>query len=123
MNAPTAEGIRQIAAQCRFRPTTVARSLVTRRIHTIGMVVASIVDPFVAEVVSGIEEEPGAHGYSLFLAECSADPEREVKVLQSFEERVEDIMVAALRVGALHTLPLERMRIAMVLLNAGSCAT
>lgn len=34
----------------------VARSLVTRRTNTIGVVVTTIADPFAGEVVSGIEE-------------------------------------------------------------------
>jgi len=118
VNAETAEKIRQIAVQCGFRPSAVARSLATRCTHTIGVVVTSIADPFVAEVVTGIEEEAGAHSYSVFLANCNADPAREVKVVQSFEEqRVDGIVVTASRVGALYASVLERMRIPIVLLN------
>ena len=118
VHAKTAEKIRQIAVQYGFRPNAVARSLATNCTFTIGVVVTTIADPFVAEVVSGIEEEARAHDYSVFLANCNADPEREVKVVQSFEEqRVDGIVVTASRVGALYASVLARMRIPIVLLN------
>lgn len=118
VNAQTAEKIRQLALQYGFRPSAAARSLVTRRTHTIGVVVTTISDPFVAEVVSGIEEEAGARDYSVFLANCNADPEREMKAVQSFEEqRVDGIVVTASRVGALYGAMLQRLQIPIVLLN------
>jgi len=118
VNAKTAERIRRIAAQSGFRASAVARSLATRRTNTIGVVVTSIADPFVAEVVNGIEDKAMAHGYSVFLANCHADPDRELKVVQSFEDRrVDGIVVTASRVGALYAPVLERMRMPIVLLN------
>jgi DNA-binding LacI/PurR family transcriptional regulator len=118
VNFETAEKIRRIAAENGFRASAVARSLATSRTHTIGVVVTSIADPFVAEVVAGIEEEANANNYSVFLANCNADPERELKVVQSFEDRrVDGIVVTASRVGALYARVLESLQIPIVLLN------
>jgi len=118
VNLKTAEKIRQIAVESGYRPSAVARSLVTSRTHTLGVVVTSIADPFVAEVVGGIEEEANAHDYSVFLADSNADPQREVKVVRSFEERrVDGIVVTASRVGALYAPMLSEMQIPIVLLN------
>ena len=118
VNPDTAEKIRRIAADNGFRASAVARSLATSRTNTIGVVVTSIEDPFVAEVVSGIEDEAIAHDYSVFLANCHADPQREMKVVQSFEDRrVDGIVVTASRVGALYASVLEQMHIPIVLLN------
>lgn len=118
VNPETAEKIRRIAAESGFRISAVARSLATSRTNTIGVVVTSIDDPFVAEVVKGIEDEAILHDYSVFLANCHADPEREMKVVHSFEDRrVDGIVVTASRVGALYGSVLERMHIPIVLLN------
>ena len=118
VNPETAEKIRRIAAENGFRASAVARSLATSRTDTVGVVVTSIADPFVAEVVAGIEEEAIAKNYSVFLANCNADPERELKVVQSFESRrVDGIVVTASRVGALYARVLEQLRIPIVLLN------
>lgn len=118
VNRDTADKIRRIAEDNGFRASAVARSLATSRTATLGVVVTSISDPFVAEVVDGIEDEAIAHNYSVFLANCHADPDREVKVVESFEDRrVDGIVVTASRVGALYGSQFERMRIPIVLLN------
>lgn len=118
VNPETAEKIRRIASESGFRASAVARSLATSRTNTIGVVVTSIDDPFVAEVVKGIEDEAILHDYSVFLANCHADPEREMKVVHSFEDRrVDGIVVTASRVGALYGPVLEKMHIPIVLLN------
>lgn len=118
VNRETAERIRSIACEMGYRPSAVARSLVTRKTKTIGVVVTTIADPFIAEVVSGIEEVANDHGYSVFLANCNADPEREVKVVHSFHERrVDGILVTASRVGALYMPLLSEMKVPIVLIN------
>ncbi|MEK6320862.1 MAG: LacI family DNA-binding transcriptional regulator [Acidobacteriota bacterium] len=114
----TAERIQQIAREKGYRPSAVARSLVTRRTKTIGVVVTRIADPFIAEVVSGIEEVANDHDYSVFLANSNAHPDREVKVVHSFHERrVDGILVTASRVGALYMPLLAEMRVPTVLIN------
>ena len=118
VNPETAERIRRIAVESGYRPSAVARSLVTSKTHTVGVVVTSIADPFVAGVVAGIEDEANAHEYSVFLANSNADPAREIKVVRSFEERrVDGIIVTASRVGALYADVLSQVRIPVVLLN------
>ncbi len=114
----TAEKIQRIARESGYRASAVARGLVTQRTKTIGVVVTSIADPFVSEVVDGIEECCNQHGYSVFLANSNADPDRERKVVQSFSERrVDGIVVTSSRVGALYIPLLSEMRVPIVLVN------
>lgn len=118
VNEETAGRIRKLAEQAGYRPSAAARSLVTRRSATIGVVVTSIADPFAAEVVLGIEEAANEHDYSVILANSNAQPEREVKVVRSFEERrVDGIIVTSSRVGASYAESLSRTRVPIVLLN------
>ncbi len=114
----TREKIERIAAESGYRASAVARSLATRRTMTVGVVVTTIADLFTAGVVGGIEECAGDHGYSVLLANSHTDPEREIRVVRSFEERrVDGIVVTASRVGALHVPLLSQMRVPIVLLN------
>ncbi len=118
VNRETAVRIRQIARDMGYRPSAVARSLVTRKTKTVGVVVTTIADPFIAEVISGVEGIANVYGYSVFLAESDADPERELKVVQSFHERrVDGILVMASRVGALYIPMLSQMKVPIVLVN------
>jgi len=114
----TAKRIRQIAASLGYRPSAIARSLATKKTKTIGVVVTSIADPFIADVVSGVEEAANDHGYSVFLANSNANPDREVRVVHSFHERrVDGILVTASRVGALYVPLLSQLKVPIVLIN------
>ena len=114
----TSERIRRIADEAGYSGSAIARSLATRRSKTIGVVVTTIADPFAAGVVTGIEEIAGDNGYSVFLANSNADPDRELRVVRSFEERrVDAIIVLASRVGALYLTLLSRLRVPIVMIN------
>ena len=116
--AQTAHRIQKIAQEAGYTASAVARSLVTKKTHAIGVVVTSIADPFNGEVVAGIEEFANEHGYSVILANSQADPEREVTMVRSFQERrVDGILVASSRVGALYVPLLSELGIPIVLLN------
>jgi DNA-binding LacI/PurR family transcriptional regulator len=118
VNRQTTEEIQRIAREAGYRTSAAARSLVTRRSDTIGVVVTNIADPFIAGVVSGIEETADQHGLSVFLANSNAEPEREVRVVRKFEERrVDGIIVTASRVGARYVPLLSHIQVPIVLLN------
>src|SRR5450755_2499098 len=114
----TRERIQRIAKEQGYAASAVARSLATRKTHAIGVVVTSIADPFNGEVVSGIEETANEAGYSVILATSQTDPRREMALVHSFKERrVDGILVASSRVGALYAASLVDLRIPLVLLN------
>jgi DNA-binding LacI/PurR family transcriptional regulator len=118
VNRATVEEIQRIARDVGYRASAVARGLVTRKTRTIGVVVTTIADPFVSEVVGGIELAANDNGYSVFLADSNADPTREMNVVHSFaERRVDGIVVTSSRVGALYTPMLSKMGVPIVLIN------
>lgn len=118
ISAETVERIQRIADECGYHPSLAARSLVTKRTQTVGCVVTSIADPFVAGVVTGIEDVANRHGYSVFLANSKADPKRELDVVRALREhRVDGILVAASRVGSKYIPHLRQLQIPIVLIN------
>lgn len=115
VNPVTAEKIRRIAAESNFRPSAVGRSLATGRTYMIGVVVASPAQPFVAEVLAGIEEIATQRGYSVLLASTKGDPEREMATVQQFEERrVDGVLLIGSRVRSISSSLLAEMQIPMV---------
>lgn len=114
----TAARIRAIAKKSGYVPSEVARSLVSQTTRTVGVVVTSIADPFIGEVVEGIESMANESRYSVILANSHADPELEMKVVASFSERrVDGILVTASRVGAMHGKRLAGTNVPIVLIN------
>jgi DNA-binding LacI/PurR family transcriptional regulator len=118
VSAATAARIREIAERSGYRVSAAARSLVTSRSGTIGVVVTSIADPFAGEVLVGIEDAASEHEYVVILANSNAEPEREIRVVRTFEERrVDGIIVTSSRVGAVYADLLTHTRVPIVLLN------
>jgi DNA-binding LacI/PurR family transcriptional regulator len=118
VNAETRELVCKIAEQQGYSVSAAARSLVTGRSNTLGVVVTSISNPFAGEIVAGIEEFALAHGYSIILSTSHADPAREMRAVQSLHEnRVDGILVNSSRVGRLYLPLLEEMRVPIVLIN------
>jgi DNA-binding LacI/PurR family transcriptional regulator len=118
VNPETKARIQKLAQQAGYSPNAGARSLVMGRTRTIGVVVTTIADPFVAEVVQGIESASYQHDYTVILATSGADPEREiaaVKMLRS--KRVDGIIITSSRIGALYQDDLEQVGVPVVLIN------
>jgi DNA-binding LacI/PurR family transcriptional regulator len=93
----TREQIQHKAAEMGYLPSAIARSLVTRRTNTIGVVVTKITDLFFAEVIQGIEETALNYGYSVILTNSGGKPDYELAAIQTLRERRVDgiVLVAA----------------------------
>ena len=114
----TRERIERIAEEHGYSVSAIARSLVTRKTHAIGVVVTSLSDPFNGDVVSGIEEVANHAGYSVVLSTSQADGDRELSVVRALSERrVDGVVIASSRVGALYAKILGDLQIPIVLLN------
>ena len=118
VNPATAAKIRKIAEAAGYRPSAVARGLVTRRTRTVGLVVTTVADPFASEVACGIEQAANDHGYAVFLANSNANAEHERKVVQALaERRVDGIIVTSSRVGSDYLPLLAELNVPIVLVN------
>jgi DNA-binding LacI/PurR family transcriptional regulator len=92
----TKERIRRIATQMGYTPSAVARSLVTRRTHTIGVIVTTITDLFFAEVIHAIEETALSYRYNVILTNSGGRLAREVAAIQALrEQRVDGIILVS----------------------------
>lgn len=110
--------IQRLAREMGYTPDDWARSLVMGHTRTVGVVVTTIADPFIAQVVQGIESTAYEHGYSVILASSNSDPSREIAAVEMLRsKRVDSVIVTSSRVGALYQEHLERIGVPVVLLN------
>jgi DNA-binding LacI/PurR family transcriptional regulator len=118
ITAETKAQIKRIAREMGYTPDARARSLVMGETRTVGVVVTTIADPFMAPVVQGIESAAYENGYSVILASANSDPAREIAAVEMLQsKRVDGVIVTASRVGALYQDHLERIGVPVVLLN------
>ena len=73
-----------------YRPSAVARSLVTRKTNTIGLLVPDILTPTHAAVATAFEHELRAAGYSLILGNSDESPDYERSYLRDWLSREAD---------------------------------
>ncbi|HEY54398.1 MAG TPA: LacI family transcriptional regulator [Caldilineae bacterium] len=118
MSEETRMRIIALAEDVGYTPDALARGLVSGETRTIGVVVTTIADPFVVQIVDGIESVAQEAGYSVFLSASHNDPDREMAVVETFRQRrVDAVIVTASRVGALYADILEDFGAPIVLIN------
>ena len=79
--------------QLGYRPNHAARNLRLQRTHAIAVVQHDITNPYVADVVRGVNSVASEHGYSIYLVEGMTAPE---EALLDLASRVDGIICGAL---------------------------
>lgn len=75
VSEPARQAIRAAIDELALEPNSAARSLTTGRTGFLGVVVASVLNPFYTELVHAIDEEAARLGYAIMLASADRDPE------------------------------------------------
>jgi LacI family transcriptional regulator len=77
-----------------YRPSKVARALVTQRTDTIGLVLGDITNPFFSELACGVLDAAQAEGYDVFLCNSGSRVEQEMRALYSLaDHNVDGIII------------------------------
>ncbi len=93
VSADTRQLVQTTIKQLGYRPSDIARGLVTKRTGAIGLVVPDVSNPYFSEVVRGAEHVAYAENYSVLLCNTEENTQRELAVLQSLEEKCVDGIV------------------------------
>ncbi|MFW6069286.1 MAG: LacI family DNA-binding transcriptional regulator, partial [Chloroflexota bacterium] len=64
----------QAAKELNYRPNALARAMITRRTHIVGVIVGDSSDPYFSTIVRGIETEARAHEYLVIICNTERDP-------------------------------------------------
>ena len=83
------ERIKSYAREHNFFPNVIAESLRNSRVRPqkiIGVIIPQFAHYYFSSILSGIEEEASAHGYSILVAQSGEKYDREVYICRSFYE-------------------------------------
>lgn len=86
----TRERVLQAIEELGYRPSQVARSLISKRTKTAGLLISDVSNPFYPDVILGVEEVAFAEDYSIFLCNTNYDLERGLKLVQSLVDKSVD---------------------------------
>lgn len=88
--------VQQAAADLRYYPNYLARSLTTKKTGTVGMVVSDMSNPFFAELIHGVEKTLSAQQYNLMICNTEDNPYKEEEYLRLLMAKRVDGIVAAI---------------------------
>jgi LacI family transcriptional regulator len=91
----TARRVAAAAAKLGYRPNPVARSLRTRRSHTVGVLIPDLNNPLFPPIVRGLEDKLAAAGYVALIGNTDADANRERMIFEQMRARHVDGFVLA----------------------------
>jgi LacI family transcriptional regulator len=83
------------AKKLNYQMNWVARSLVTRRTFTIGLLLPEFAHPFFAEIARAVANSVRPHGYHVLIAAFEEDPELEASEVESLLARQVDGLIIA----------------------------
>ena len=113
--------ILRLSQEMGYTPSLAARDLVTQKTNTIGLVISSVSDLFVGDVVIGVEAAARRYGYSVFLISSYRDARREEQAVRSLHERRTDgIIVTGSQIDEGHLELRDRTGRPVVLINCPS---
>jgi LacI family transcriptional regulator len=95
IGAETRERVLKRIKELNYQPNLAARSLVTGRTYTIGLVVPDLVHPFFAQVAKGIVRRIRPKGYSLIIASAEEDTDLERQEIEHLLARQVDALIVA----------------------------
>ncbi len=113
--------VRNAAEKLDYRPNALARSLITGRSRTIGLVVAYFENPFYAEALEQFSTELKKRGYALLLFLATNDKEDADSLVQDLIDRqVDGVVLASISLSGELTQKLRQLHIPLVLFNRGT---
>ncbi|MBS1253923.1 MAG: Catabolite control protein A [Anaerolineales bacterium] len=96
----TRRRVQDVIERLGYRPSSIARGLATKRTGTLGVVVPDNSNTFFSEVARAAEHIAYAANHNIFLGNTEEDPQREVGILRSFEEkRVDGVLLCSSRLA------------------------
>jgi LacI family transcriptional regulator len=120
ISAATRRRVLRRAKELHYQMNWVARSLVTRRTYTIGLLLPEFTHPFFAEIARAVAQTVRPHGYHVIISYFEEDPELEVSEADSLLARQVDglIIASAQPIGKLDLFQrMQRRKVPYVLID------
>jgi len=100
-----------------YWPNGIARSLITNRTHTLGLLLPDLHGEFFSEVIHGVDFAAREKGFHLLVSRSSSNAEELTDVLRSMRGRVDGLVVMAPDVDASRALRHAAGSVPIVLLD------
>lgn len=111
----TRQRVLALIEEYNYVPNRVASSMVTKKTHSIGLVIPDIANPFFPEIARGVEDIANKHGYHVILCNTDNDLKKEVGYIAMLQEKMVDgiiLTASSMRTG--DSLDLSRIHVPVI---------
>ena len=119
VTAETRSRVREVANRLGYVPHSGARSLITRRTGTLGVLLPDLYGEFFSELIRGVDQTAQRHGYHMVLASSHSDAREIAAAVGNMRGRVDGFVVMSPDVAALPALAALASTFPTVVLGAG----
>lgn len=95
----TRHRVEQAAAELGYQPSRAARSLVTGRTGTLGLIVPDLSNPFFPGIVKGVQARAQAAHLAVFVADSDEDQSVEVGLIRELARQADGLLLCSPRSG------------------------
>jgi LacI family transcriptional regulator len=113
----TRQRVAAAASRLGYWPNGLARSLITNRTHTLGLLLPDLHGEFFSEVIHGVDQYSRTRGFHLLVSRSSSSADELTEALRSMRGRVDGLVVMAPDVDASRALRQAAGNVPIVLLN------
>ncbi len=120
VSAGTRRAVREVADRLNYWPNAVARSLITARTHSIGVLLPELHGEFFSEVIRGIDLTARRAGFHLLISSSHSEMSALMSVVLSLRGRIDGLIVMAPDQDAPANLQACAGSMPVVLINPGT---
>lgn len=85
--------VQRVASELQFVPSSAARSLITRRTQTVGVILPDLHGEYFSELIRGVDQAARAHQLHLLVLSARGDTAEVATAIQSLRGRVDGLLV------------------------------
>ena len=89
----------RVASELRYSPHAAARSLSSRRTHTIGVILPDLYGEFFSELMRGVDQVARERGFHLLVSSYHGNPEEQGAALRAMRGRVDGLLLMSPYIG------------------------
>lgn len=111
----TRQKVLRIIKEHNYVPNRVASSMITKKTHSIGLVIPDITNPFFPEIARGVEDVANKFGYHVILCNSDNDISKEISYIEMLQEKMVDgIILTASSRRVADSLDLRKLSVPLI---------
>ncbi|MEM8861642.1 MAG: LacI family DNA-binding transcriptional regulator, partial [Chloroflexota bacterium] len=116
MRPDTRIRVEEAIEKLNYRPSSVARSLTSKRTNTVALLISDIGNPFYGDVILGVEQVAITENYDIFLCNTTYDVVRGMNFIHSLiDKRVDGVLIMSSSVSELWIDELRKNNVPVVI--------